>query len=640
MADQFFFAREAEPARGGAAGDDQRLRFRPGIVELYPQVALGGLEIRHRRVGETRAETLGLRLHGHDQFRPVDALREAGKILHQRGRRKLPARLVAFEHERGEIRARGVDGGGEPGAAGADDDDFFHRSGRWSKRAPARAVQWNTGRRCSASPPPFRLRPARALGTIRALVKRIGILTAGGDTPALNATIQGAVVRANQLRVEVIGLIKGFNSLFNPRCPHVHLNPLFHEIPELDPTKGGTLIGSSRDFVDPERIEDLDQITDRLAQLKIEGLICVGGDGTLNGLQPLAERLPTVLAPKTIDNDLGLNYPSEPTEWLRTPRGHEHGHAHDASGHHYKRGDAQEDFSLDHIVNYVTPGYATAVFVSASGVERLRTTAESHRRIAIIEVMGRHSGYIALGTAYGRPDLILVPEQPIDLELLSDKVKQIYDRQKNCVIVCGEGVVDERGVELGAESKTTDPAGNVLLSGAAEALRNRLIHLIGDRYFQLYRRGNSAREAIFTRKVGHTQRGGRPILFDRFHAAQLGAKAVELLAEGHNNAVSILQYNSTAGFHVDGYDANRFRDRWGHIHARRMHPALYDAQRMKPSACGIEYLLPIFTDAIGEDDMEHIRHTLFAAGNLTQPYHSVNTDINKRIRFLKPEAHA
>ena len=84
-------------------------------------------------------------------------------------------------------------------------------------------------------------------------MKRIGILTAGGDTPALNAAIHGAVVRANQLRIEIFGLIKGFNCLFNPRVPHVHLNPLFQEIPELDPTKGGTLIGSSRDYVDPEQ---------------------------------------------------------------------------------------------------------------------------------------------------------------------------------------------------------------------------------------------------------------------------------------------------------------------------------------------------------------------------------------------------
>jgi len=231
-----------------------------------------------------------------------------------------------------------------------------------------------------------------------------------------------------------------------------------------------------------------------------------------------------------------------------------------------------------------------------------------------------------------------VPECPPDLEHLVQRVKHLYDLQKNVVIVCGEGIVDEQGRELGAESKTTDPSGNIVLSGAAEALRSKLIQMIGDKYFQLYRRGETAKEAIFTRKVGHTQRGGRPILFDRFYAAQLGAEAVDLLVEGRNNAVSILQYNSAKGFHVQGYDANRFRDRWGLIHARAMHPALYDAKLMKPSRLGMEYLLPIFTDAIGEDDAEHMRQTLFAAGNLAQPYHSINTDVHKRIRYLETAA--
>src|SRR3989441_2421459 len=211
--------------------------------------------------------------------------------------------------------------------------------------------------------------------------------------------------------------------------------------------------------------------------------------------------------------------------------------------------------------------------------------------------MGRHSGYIALGSAYGRPDIVLVPAHPVDLEHLAERVKHTYALQKNVLIVCGEGIVDEQGRELGAETKSIDPAGNVQLTGAAEALRAKLIHMIGDRYFQLYRRGESAREAIFTRKVGHTQRGGRPILFDRFYAAQLGAKAVDLLHEGRNNAVSILQYNAKDGFHVEGYDANRFRDRWGLIHARRLHLSLYDAKLMKPSRMGIDYLQPIFTNA-------------------------------------------
>ena len=460
-------------------------------------------------------------------------------------------------------------------------------------------------------------------------MRRIGILTAGGDTPALNATIHGAVVCANHLKIELYGFIKGFNSFFNPRVPHVHLNPLFQGIPELDPTRGGTLIGSSRDYVDPDQGEELDRISERLKTLGIDGLIAVGGDGTLNGLQPLAERLPTVLAPKTIDNDLGLNYPSEPDEWvqLKDPTA--------LHGHRYKRYPSDAVFDLDHMVNYATPGYATAVMVSAQGIERVRTTAESHRRIAIVEVMGRQSGYIALGTAYGQPDIILVPEYPLDIDLMVDRVKYLYDLQKNVVIVCGEGIVDEHGHELGDVARSTDPAGNVALSGAAEALRSKLIERLGDRYFQLYRRGNSAAEAIFTRKVGHTQRGGRPIQFDRFYAALLGSKAVDLLVEGRNNAVAILQYNSDKGFHVEGYDANRFRDRWGLIHSRSMHPAFYDPKLMKPSRLGIDYLLPIFTNAVGNDDAEYMRQTLFDPGNLAQPYHSINTDINKRIRYLE-----
>ena len=464
-------------------------------------------------------------------------------------------------------------------------------------------------------------------------MRRIGILTAGGDTPALNAAIHGAVIRANQLKIEVYGLIKGFNCLFNPRVPHVHLNPLFQEVPELDPTKGGTLIGSSRDYVDPDRKDELDLISSRLKALGIDGLIAVGGDGTLNGLQPLTERLPTVLAPKTIDNDLGLNYPSEPDEWARAKD------AQAAGGYRYSRTASSAVFDLNHIVNYVTPGYATAVLVTAQGVERIRTTAESHRRIAIIEVMGRHSGYIALGTAYGQPDIILVPEHPLDINLLVERVRHLYDLQKNVVIVCGEGIVDAQGVELGAESRSTDPAGNVALTGAAEALRAKMIQTLGDGYFQRYRRGSTAREAIFTRKVGHTQRGGRPILFDRFYAALLGSEAVDLLVEGRNNAVSILQYNAEKGFHVEGYDANRFRDRWGLIHARQMHPALYDPLLMKPSRMGIDYLLPIFTGAIGYDDAEHMRQTLFDPGNLSQPYHSINTDVHKRIRYIEPDSH-
>ncbi|HVK10537.1 MAG TPA: 6-phosphofructokinase [Gemmataceae bacterium] len=456
-------------------------------------------------------------------------------------------------------------------------------------------------------------------------MKRIAILTAGGDTPALNATIAGAVTRANQQKVEVFGIIKGFSGLLNPRVPHVHLNPLFTSIPELDPTLGGTMIGASRDYVDSDDKETIAAVIGRLRQLRVDGLICIGGDGTLNGMQALGESIPTVLAPKTIDNDLGLNYRHEPDEWVRQ----------DVPGDEpkYSRKLTNDPIDLGGMVNYVTPGYATAVYVSASGVERLRTTAESHRRIAIVEVMGRHSGYIALGSCYGRPDILLVPEHPLNADALVERIQQIYDLQKNVVIVCGEGIVDEKGQELGAELNSTDPAGNKLLTGASEALRSLLIHRLGDAYFTSKRRNESAKAAIFTRKVGHTQRGGRPILFDRFYAAQLGGNAVDMLLDGQVNAVSVLQWNQESGFHVSSVSANDFRDRWGLIHARQMHPSFYDPARMQVSKLGIDYLKRIFTNALGGDDCEAMR-TTFSPGNLTTKYHSVNTDVNKRIRYL------
>lgn len=459
-------------------------------------------------------------------------------------------------------------------------------------------------------------------------LNRIGILTAGGDTPALNATIYGAVTRANQRRVEVFGFIKGFSSLFNPNLPHVHLNPLYSTIPELDPRKGGTILGASRDYVDADDTNSIAQIATQLKRLHIDGLICIGGDGTLNGMQALSNVVPTVLAPKTIDNDLGLNYHNEADEWDRIPDPNQ------PTRFAYQRRPQVTNFHLGQMVNYVTPGYATAVYVAVSGVRRIRTTAESHRRIAIVEVMGRHSGYIALGSGYGQPDLMIVPEHPLNVDNLVERVREIYDRQKHVVIVCGEGVVDETGTELGAERESTDPAGNLILSGAAEELRRLLIQRLGDHFFTEKRRNESAKAAIFTRKVGHTQRGGRPVLFDRFYATQLGGNAVDMLLQGHVNSVSVLQWNEEIGFSLAGVPANDFRDRWGLIHARQMHPDFFDPNRFRPSSVGVEYLLPIFTNCVGQDDTEALGGAMFDVSHLTRPYHSVNIDVHKRIRIL------
>ena len=255
------------------------------------------------------------------------------------------------------------------------------------------------------------------------------------------------MVRANQLKVEIFGLIKGFNCLFNPRVPHIHLNPLYQSIPELDPTKGGTLIGSSRDYVDPEKKEELDLVVSRLKKLGIDGLICIGGDGTLNGLQPLAERLPVVLAPKTIDNDLGLNYPSEPDEWVRV---------NDPTAKHgfrYKRAESNAVFDLEsHHQLRRRPAMPRRCSCppaawNASAPRRKATGASpSLRSWGGIPATSRWARPTAGRTSFWFRNI--AP----DLELLVERVKHLYDLQKNVVIVCGEGIVDEKGQELGAES--------------------------------------------------------------------------------------------------------------------------------------------------------------------------------------------
>ena len=453
-------------------------------------------------------------------------------------------------------------------------------------------------------------------------MKRIGILTAGGDTPALNATIFGAVERANDLGIEVCGIVDGFGGLVNPQVPHVRLNPLFATIPELDPCQGGTILGSSRTYLDPQDSDQTRQVKESFRRLRIDGLLCIGGDGTINGMQPLTGLLPCVLAPKTIDNDLGLNYIDEPNEWIQ-------------QGDDYLRESKHEDLELSEIINYATPGYATAVYVAASSIERIRTTAESHRRIAIVEVMGRQSGYIALGSAYGQPDLILLPEFPLNVDAILHRVRTLYELQKHVVIVIGEGVVDDRGRQLGAATNSFDPAGNILFDGAARAFKQMLIDRLGDEYFRGQRRHDTAEQAIFTRKVGHTQRGGRPIRFDRFHASQLGGKALELLAVEQNNSVATLQWSETGGFQLDSLLANKLRDPRQKIHPRLVHESLFDQKRFQPSRLGADYLMNIFTNAIGSDDVEFIRNEQFHPGNLATRYQSVNIDLSRRMEYLE-----
>ena len=461
-------------------------------------------------------------------------------------------------------------------------------------------------------------------------MKRIGILTAGGDTPALNATLLGAVHKANESGIELVGLLSGFQALYRADVPHLLLNPGLTAIPELDATRGGTILGSSRTYVDETDPKALATAFQRLKMLNLDGLICVGGDGTLNGMQPLCECLPTVLAPKTIDNDLGLNYLGEASEWTRQDKGVEVLYARRPVAN-----EGSSTFALESIVNYVTPGYATAVFVAAGGIQRVRTTAESHRRIAIVEVMGRHSGFIAIGASYGQPDIVLIPEARVDVDSLAAKVQEICRHQKHAVIVCGEGIKDTEGNFFGDSRRSSDPAGNQRFAGAAASLKQSLLDVIPHSFLRELGGFADPDTALFTRKVGHTQRGGRPLSFDRYHATQLGYHAVEMLTAGHSNRVSTLQWNAAdLSFVVDDYDAGVFRDEWGEIHPRTVHPELYDIENLAITPTAHQYLQPIFNNAIGADDTEFIRQSLFDSGNLHDTYQSVNVKIQNRIEYL------
>jgi 6-phosphofructokinase 1 len=205
--------------------------------------------------------------------------------------------------------------------------------------------------------------------------------------------------------------------------------------------------------------------------------------------------------------------------------------------------------------------------------------------------------------------------------------------QKHAVIVIGEGVQDSEG-QLGAKSQSVDPAGNIKFSGAAERLAEIFVKELGDDYFRKNRRHDDAKSAVFTRKVGHTQRGGRPVLFDRFYAAQLGGKAVEILDREHNNYLATLNWTTETGFTTEELSANKLRDQWGIIHAREVHASLYDEHRFQPSELGRQYFAPIFQDAIGHEDMEAIKANLFSPGNLRTQYQSFNVEMQKRIRYL------
>jgi len=297
---------------------------------------------------------------------------------------------------------------------------------------------------------------------------RIGVLTGGGDCPGLNAVIRAVARRSWERGDEVVGVREGWkgmvDQLFQPLGPG--------EISGILP-RGGTIIGTTR--TNPYKVDGgIDRVKAAFEQL--DALVAIGGEDTLG----VAARVfadfgaPVVGVPKTIDNDLaGTDY---------------------------------------------TFGFDTAVHICTEAIDRLHTTAESHNRVMVVEVMGRHTGWIAVMSGIaGGADVILIPEKPVDLEQVCEEIRRRHARGKNFSIV----VVSE-GCELpGAEDKgEVDQFGHRLLAkrGVGERLGDEIAS----------RTGFETRVTV----LGHIQRGGSPTARDRVLATRFGLKASDLVAEG------------------------------------------------------------------------------------------------------------
>ncbi|MFJ2863104.1 6-phosphofructokinase [Kitasatospora sp. NPDC087314] len=309
---------------------------------------------------------------------------------------------------------------------------------------------------------------------------RIGVLTSGGDCPGLNAVIRSVVHRGVvDHGDEIIGFQDGWRGLLEG----VH-RPLTLDSVSGILAQGGTILGSSR--VQPSHLRDgVERAKQLCADLGIDAVIPIGGEGTLKAAKLMSDAgLPVVGVPKTIDNDI-----------------------------------AATD---------VTFGFDTAVSVATDALDRLKTTAESHQRVMVVEVMGRHTGWIALnaGMAAGA-HAIVVPERPFHIEKLTAVVRERFDRQKKfAIVVCAEGAKPEPGT-MHWEEGTKDIYGHERFTGIATQLSRELEH----------RLGKEARPVI----LGHTQRGGTPTAYDRVLATRFGWHAVEAVHKGAFGHITALQ---------------------------------------------------------------------------------------------------
>jgi phosphofructokinase-like protein len=298
---------------------------------------------------------------------------------------------------------------------------------------------------------------------------RIGVLTGGGDCPGLNAVIRAAVTKGVQTYGhEFVGFRDGWKGPLEGRTRPLGLGDVADIL-----SVGGTILGSSR--TNPYKIDGgADRIRSNMKDAGIDALIAIGGEDTLGVAKRLTDDgLGVVGVPKTIDNDLGAT-----------------------------------DYTF---------GFDTAVWVATEAIDRLRTTAQSHHRALVCEVMGRHAGWIALHSGLaGGAEAILIPEQQFDVDEVAGWVESSFARDRAPIIVVAEGALPSGGGES-LRSDTVDAFGHAQLGGIALWLASQIEQ----------KTGHETRSVV----LGHIQRGGTPTAYDRVLSTRFGLQAIDAVHE-------------------------------------------------------------------------------------------------------------
>ncbi|MDI6640888.1 MAG: ATP-dependent 6-phosphofructokinase [Elusimicrobiota bacterium] len=313
------------------------------------------------------------------------------------------------------------------------------------------------------------------------MVKKVGILTGGGDCPGLNPAIRACVMRAIDFGIESVGILDGYKGLIDGA-----IIPLKIEDVSSIVDKGGTIVGTSR--TNPYKKEGgVEKCLKNIKALGLDAIIAMGGEDTLGVAAKLYKEhnVAIVGVPKTMDNDLSAT-----------------------------------DYTF---------GFDTSVTIACDAAARLIDTGRSHRRIMVLEVMGRHAGWVALFTGLGSgADWILIPEKEVDTEKMCEHLKKVHKEKNYALVVASEGI---KVPGMKVEKEELDEFGHMILK--KRGVGEQLAEVIEEST------GIETRVAV----IGHIQRGGSPTLFDRILATRVGVKAAELVQEGKFGQMVALRGN-------------------------------------------------------------------------------------------------